>query len=172
MAVGFVHLQESLDALIQRTFIIRLSDIGGSKSTFACVIAGDEGFLPVHFAISPGRRSRFERAVLVLRMLRRPMIAPALRPSAAPIAPYDFRAAFNSRRCSSSPWLHGLLLFFGINCPAPKHLLQRKCSVSHGSNLYVCFMFALGSPMRSISGWPINTLQRHRPSRSSLTTAY
>jgi hypothetical protein len=58
MAVGFVHLQESLDALIQRTFIIRLSDIGGSKSTFACVIAGDEGFLPVHIAISQGRPAR------------------------------------------------------------------------------------------------------------------
>ena len=60
--------------------------------------------------------ARFQRAVLVLRMLRRPMIDPVLRPSTTPIAPCDFalplvrEAAYDSRGstvcCCSS---HGAL---------------------------------------------------------------
>jgi hypothetical protein len=77
--------------------------------------AGDNGSFWFTFCYFSGAtRSRFDRAVLVLSMLSRPMIAPVLRPSAAPIAPCEFRAAFSSRRCSSSLWLHGLLLFLGI----------------------------------------------------------
>jgi hypothetical protein len=55
--------------------------------------------------------SVFKRAAL--RAPRRPMIAPVLLPSAAPIAPFDFRAAFNSRRRSSSSRLP-CCYFFGI----------------------------------------------------------
>jgi hypothetical protein len=51
------------------------------------------------------------------------MIAPVLRPSAAPIAPFDLPAAFNSKRCSSSPWLQGLLLFLGIRADCQR----RRC---------------------------------------------
>jgi hypothetical protein len=88
MAVGFVHLHKSLDALIQGTFIDQIwtravgsansllvdrrpftklcgsveidSGIGHRRlqSTFASVIAGDKGSFPFTFAISQGRPVR------------------------------------------------------------------------------------------------------------------
>jgi hypothetical protein len=109
MAVGLVLLDVSLDALIQRTFIdqigtrvVRGADpllIDGRPFTKLCgsvEIDSGIGHLRLQSCyFSEAARSRFERAVLVFRVLRRPMIAPVLRPRAAPIVAFDLPAAFN-----------------------------------------------------------------------------
>jgi hypothetical protein len=59
-------------------------------------------------------RSRFKRAVLVLRMLRRPVIDAKLRPNAGPIRACGLPAAQSSSSRLSSSEVHGLLLFFGM----------------------------------------------------------
>jgi hypothetical protein len=64
---------------------------------------------------SSAARARFRRAVLVLRMLRRPAIAPVVRPNAGPINTCGLPAALDSRSRLSSSEVHGLLLFFGID---------------------------------------------------------
>jgi hypothetical protein len=60
--------------------------------------------------------SRFKRVVLVLRMLRRPSIAPVVRPNVGPIIKRGLPAATSSRGRLSSSGVHRLLLFFGIAC--------------------------------------------------------
>jgi hypothetical protein len=59
-------------------------------------------------------RSRFKRAVLVLRMLRRPVIDAKLRPNAAPTNTWGFPVAASSRSRLSSSGVQRLLLFLGI----------------------------------------------------------
>jgi hypothetical protein len=57
---------------------------------------------------------RFKRAVLVLRILRRPIIAPVLRPNPTPITPCGLPVALSSSSRSSSSGVHFLLLFLGM----------------------------------------------------------
>ena len=129
----------------------------------------------VPFIASPQRnsggsaaRSRLKRAALVLRMLRRPVIDPKLRPNAAPIntcgLPVD--QILQSRLSSSG--VHFLLLFFGMgaqekglaittSCQRDRFLFSHLCrwadcetsppvrsSVDYGPDMHLCLMLALG----------------------------
>jgi hypothetical protein len=100
-------------------------------------------------------RSRFKRAVLVLRMLRRPSIAPVVRPNAGPIKRCGLPAAQSSSSRLSSSAVHGLLLFFGT----PRADVRMRLS-----SLIFRRLEGSLSPSRGFPGKPFQTTRRGGPS--------